>query len=212
MGNGQSSKSASSTSNSFLAGKKSSSTSKGKVIIVRQGTNTEKQLNASNDDVLKRFSEIPKFYPILKSVLNPPGVRDPSEAVFRISTRPVLMFAYRLQEHLSQCANVVVVQQELLGNLIKSVSALLIICKIMPVNFLHLCHLCFQFLFQDLMPIVQTMNEILPQQNRLPVLNIDPLPSKTNGVANVENKEEVSRDQRNSVGNIEIELHNKKHS
>lgn len=68
------------------------------------------------------FQEIPKFYPILKSSLNQPGLRDPPEAIFKINARPVLKFAYRLQEHLSRCASIVAVEQESLANSMKDVS------------------------------------------------------------------------------------------
>lgn len=70
----------------------------------------------------RSFQEIPKFYPILKSALNQPGLRDPPETTCRISARPISKFSYRFQEHLFRCANHVSTEQASLENTIKDVS------------------------------------------------------------------------------------------
>ncbi|KAM3718631.1 BLOC-1-related complex subunit [Dirofilaria immitis] len=193
MGNGQSSSNTNiPSSNSFLSNKRSDVKTKGKIIVVKQRTNAS---CSKNDDIMKRFMEIPKFYPILKNSLNHPGLRDPPEAIFKINSRPILKFAYRLQEHLSRCANIVVVKQESLGNSIRDIDhniALLLIhfgerkrsvdrfqnylgkISDLQANISNL-----QFLFQDLMPMAETLNNILPEQKRLPVLDIDFLKNGT---------------------------------
>ncbi|CAG9531808.1 unnamed protein product [Cercopithifilaria johnstoni] len=192
MGNGLSSNgSNTSPSHSFLSNKRSNAKTKGKVIVVKQRTNSMGPSCSRNDDIMKRFLEIPKFYPILKSSLNQPGLRDQPETIFKINARPLLKFAYRLQEHLSRCANAVVMRQESLGNSMKDVDrdiALLLVQfndrkrsmdrfqnyleKISDLQ-MHISN--FRFLFQDLMSAVETLNEILPEQRRLPLLDIDRL-------------------------------------
>ncbi|OZC07287.1 hypothetical protein X798_05707 [Onchocerca flexuosa] len=190
MGNEQSSSETNiPSSHSFLLNKRSDTKTKGKIIVVKQRTNTEDLSCSKNDDIMKRFLDIPKFYPILKSSLNHPGLRDPPETVFKVSPRPILKFAYRLQEHLSRCANIVVAEQESLGNSMKNMDhdiALLLVHfgdrkrsmdhfqnYLEKINDLqaHISNL--QFLFQDLMPVAETLNDILPEQKRLPLLDID---------------------------------------
>ncbi|VDO38560.1 unnamed protein product [Onchocerca flexuosa] len=190
MGNEQSSSETNiPSSHSFLLNKRSDTKTKGKIIVVKQRTNTEDLSCSKNDDIMKRFLDIPKFYPILKSSLNHPGLRDPPETVFKVSPRPILKFAYRLQEHLSRCANIVVAEQESLGNSMKNMDhdiALLLVHfgdrkrsmdhfqnYLEKINDLqaHISNL--QFLFQDLMPMAETLNDILPEQKRLPLLDID---------------------------------------
>uniref|UniRef100_A0A1I7VS31 BLOC-1-related complex subunit 5 n=1 Tax=Loa loa TaxID=7209 RepID=A0A1I7VS31_LOALO len=190
MGNGQSSKDANiSSSHSFLSKKGSGAKTESKIVVVKQKTNAVGPSCSKNDDTIKRFLEIPKFYPILKSSLNQPSLRDSPETIFKVNARPVLKFAYRLQEHLSKCANVVAVEQESLGNSIKNIDrdiAVLLVQfgdrkRLMDrfQNYLeqmnglraHISNL--RFLFQDLIPVTKTLNEILPEQKRLPLLDID---------------------------------------
>uniref|UniRef100_A0A915PFA4 BLOC-1-related complex subunit 5 n=1 Tax=Setaria digitata TaxID=48799 RepID=A0A915PFA4_9BILA len=187
MGNGQSGSDINiPLSNSFLSTKKSVPKTKGKVIVVKE--RTLDQSCSKNDDIIKRFMGIPKFYPILKSALNQPGLRDLSETIFKINARTLLRFSYRLQEHLSQCASTVAVEQELLGDAMKDVDhniSLLLMHfddrkksmdrfqnYLEKINDLqaHITNL--RFLFEDLIPITENLNEILPEQRRLSVLNI----------------------------------------
>ncbi|VBB27192.1 unnamed protein product [Acanthocheilonema viteae] len=194
---------------------------KGKVIVVKQRTNAAGPSCTRDDEVIKRFLQIPKFYPILKSSLNQPGLRDPPETILKINALPILKFAYRLQEHLSRCANTVVMEQESLGNSMKDMDrdiALLLLQfndrkrsmdrfqnyleKISDLQ-AHVSNLRqsyslddllnamslevlrsarsvhVAFLFQDLMSAVETLNEILPEQKRLPALDIDYLVNGT---------------------------------
>uniref|UniRef100_A0A0R3S263 BLOC-1-related complex subunit 5 n=1 Tax=Elaeophora elaphi TaxID=1147741 RepID=A0A0R3S263_9BILA len=226
MGNGQSSNDTNiPSSHSFLSNKRSSAKTKGKVIVVKQRTNAAGPSCSKNDDMIKRFLEIPKFCPILKSSLNQPGLHDLPEAIFKINPRPVLKFAYRLQEHLSRCANIVIAEQESLGNLIKdidrSIGLLLVqlsdrkksldcfqnyIEKIDDLQ-AHISNL--RFLFQDLMPAVETLNEILPEQKRLPLLNIDCLINVSNNSLDREQNEIIRKFESNtcSVDSNQDDLH-----
>ncbi|VDN33622.1 unnamed protein product, partial [Gongylonema pulchrum] len=195
MGNGQSGSGTNGeipTSASFLSNKTSNPKAKGgKVIVVRQGTNAA---GPSSDELIKRFSEIPKFYPILKGALNQPGLRDPPEAVCKISARPILKLCYRLQQHLSHCAHCVSEEQESLTNAVKdvtlvdrSVAGLVVKFSGRKKSFdrfhrnlerigdlqAHISSL--RFFFQDLIPMVETLNEILPEKGQLSALNISHL-------------------------------------
>lgn len=201
MGNGQSDSSSSGinsrSSASFLSNKKTNSMAKGKVIVVKQGTNTGLPSSSRNDDLMRRFSEIPKFYPILKGAVNQSGLRDPLETTFKISARPFLKLSHRLQEHLSHCANVALAEQGSLANAIKDVDhtiAMLLLQyaeqkksldrfqnNVIKIGDLqaHISNL--RFLFQDIIPMAETLNEILPEQRRLPLLNISHLMGEANG-------------------------------
>ncbi|VDK81811.1 unnamed protein product [Litomosoides sigmodontis] len=196
MGNGQSSNYTNvPSSHSFLSNKRSSTKTKGNVIVVKQRINTTGPSCSKSDDTIKRFLEIPKFYPILKRSLNQTSLRGQEESIFKISDRPVLKFAYRLQEHLSQCTNIVVMEQESLGNSMRNVDrdiALILVqfndrkrsidrfqnCleKIGDLQ-AHISNL--RLLFQGLISAVETLNEVLPEQKRLPVLDIDRLVNAT---------------------------------
>ncbi|VIO94696.1 conserved hypothetical protein [Brugia malayi] len=196
MGNGQSSNDTNiPSSHSFLSNKKLDTKTKSKIIVVKQRTNITGPSCSKNDEMIKRFLEIPKFYPILKSSLNQPDLRDSPEATPKVNARPVLKFACRLQEHFSRCANTVVVEQELLGNSMKHVDRNITLLLVQFAeqkksmdrfqNYLekmndlqaHISNL--RFLFQDLMPVINTLNEILPEHKRLPLLDIDCLVNAT---------------------------------
>ncbi|VDK82995.1 unnamed protein product [Onchocerca ochengi] len=177
MGNEQSSSDTNiPSSHSFLLNKRSDAKTKSKIIVVKQKTNTVDSLCSKNDDIIKRFMDIPKFYPILKSSLNHPGLRDPPEAVFKVSPLPMLKFAYRLQEHLSRCASIVMDHDIALllvhfGDRKRSMDHFQNYSeKIIDLQ-AHISNL--QLLFQDLIPMAQTLNDILPEQKRLPLLDID---------------------------------------
>ncbi|EJW87290.1 hypothetical protein WUBG_01800 [Wuchereria bancrofti] len=211
MGNGQSSNDTNiSSSHSFLSNKKSGAKTKSKVIVVKQRTKITGPSCSKNDEVIKRFLEIPKFYPILKSSLNQPDLRDSPEAKPKVNARPVLKFACRLQEHFSRCANTVVVEQESLGNSMKHVDrsiALLLVQfgerkrsmdrfqnyleKISDLQ-AHISNL--RFLIQDLMSAANTLNEILPDHKRLPLLDIDCLVNATEDSSEERKHAEIIRE------------------
>lgn len=191
MGNDQSSASGSGVSNSlsFLSGKKGSAyTNKkaGGVVVVKPGT--EPLPNPNDDEILKRFKEIPKFYPILKGALNQPGLRNPPDITTKISHKPLLRFAVRIQDHIGQCARIVSSEQNALATKIKDNDYIIttLVGKLSERK-KRLEHLSSELekvrelrtevadvmcLLQDLVPFAETLNELLPEEERLPLLNL----------------------------------------
>ncbi|KHN87303.1 Loss of heterozygosity 12 chromosomal region 1 -like protein [Toxocara canis] len=207
MGNEQSAANGSgvSTSLSFLAGRKETSLKRtGHVVVVRPGT--DPLPNPAEDEFLKRFAEIPKFYPILRSALNQPGLRDPPDITMKLSPRPILKFAYRLQDHLAQCALTVASEQDALTAVIKNVDYALssIIIKLTErkkrfdrlagelqrARELQAQIINVRFLLQDVVPCVETLNEILPVDERLPPLNLGRVLERTPVISSGESSPE----------------------
>ncbi|VDK49904.1 unnamed protein product [Anisakis simplex] len=192
-----------STSLSFLAGKRDSSlTNKrsGPVVVVKSGIDSLP--TPADDQILKRFVEIPKFFPILRSALNQAGLRDPPDVTLKLSPRPILKFAYRLQDHLSQCAVTVVSEQDALTSVIRNVDYALssIISKLnerkkrfdrlsgelASAREIQAQMMNVRFLLEDVVPCVETLNEILPLEQRLPPLNLDRVLERTPAISSTE--------------------------
>lgn len=179
-----------STSLSFLSGKKGGATSSNRKVnqVVTVKTGADSVSNPSDDEVLKRFKEIPKFYPILKSALNQAGLRDPPDVLTKMSYRPILKFAYRIQEHLTQCAVVVSNDQNSLCTRIKDNDYVILTLtnklnerrkrlerlskELQKIRDIQAEVVNIKFLLQEIVPSVETLNELLPVDDRLPAINL----------------------------------------
>uniref|UniRef100_A0A915ALJ0 BLOC-1-related complex subunit 5 n=1 Tax=Parascaris univalens TaxID=6257 RepID=A0A915ALJ0_PARUN len=195
-----------STSLSFLAGKKEKDLLKrsGQVVVVRPGS--DQLPNPADDEIVKRFKEIPKFYPVLRSALNQASLRDPPDITMKIGPRPILRFAYRLQDHLAQCALAVATEQDALTAVIRNVEYALssitgkvterkkrfdrLAGELQRARELQTQIINVRFLLQDLVPCVETLNEILPVEERLPSLNLGRVLERTPVVSSGESSPE----------------------
>ncbi|KAK0393038.1 hypothetical protein QR680_000026 [Steinernema hermaphroditum] len=120
MGNEQSTSSASgvSSSISFLAGKRGTSVKRStQIVVVRPGQDPVG--DPADDAEIKKLREIRRFLPVLKSAL--PGMRDSPEVFAKVSSKPILKFCYRLQEHLAVCAKAISKEQASLHTTMKHV-------------------------------------------------------------------------------------------
>lgn len=190
MGNEQSSSSggpggpSSSTSTfSFLANRASVKKSKG-IVVVSDGQ--VKQSTIEEDDLYKRLQEIPRFLPILRNAVG--KKESQTDSHHRMSSRPIFKFATRLQEHLSICGRTITTDQAQLSALMKKIdsnSSVVVssltdkkrsydrfVAELQLLPRLNDDVMKIQLLLEELVPVAETLNELLVPSERLPPLDL----------------------------------------
>ncbi|ETN73563.1 hypothetical protein NECAME_13475 [Necator americanus] len=119
-GSGSSPQGPSNSTFSFLSGRGVNS-KKSKGIVVVSGGNSKVE-TVEDDEIYKRFQEIPRFLPIFRHAI---GKKDlsPSEYQQRMSSRPLYKMATRFQQHLKICAKAISAEQTQITSSIKAVEA-----------------------------------------------------------------------------------------
>lgn len=191
MGNEQSvsgtvgaSPSTSSSSFSFLANRGSSVKKSKGIVVVRDGS--IKQEDPQDDLDYKRLAEIPRFMPILRSGAN--GRQTSVDSHQRMSHRPIWKLAAQMQEHLQQCAQNVSNEQLRLNQGVKaidvataSLSSKLIERRkrydrfktsLSQVKEMQNEIMRIQLLLEEIVPCVETLNELLSPVEKLRPLNL----------------------------------------
>ncbi|EPB69030.1 hypothetical protein ANCCEY_11878 [Ancylostoma ceylanicum] len=177
---------------SFLSGR-GPSLKKSKGIVVVSGGNSKVE-SLEDDEIYKRFQEIPRFLPIYRHAI---GKKDlsPNEYQQRMSSRPLFRMATRFQQHLRICAKAVSTDQSQIISSIKAVEAstaamttALIERKRASDNFVaelqgldklrdDVLHI--QLMLEELVPMVETLNELLVPSDRLPPLSLSRILERT---------------------------------
>ncbi|KAI6242683.1 BLOC-1-related complex subunit 5 [Aphelenchoides fujianensis] len=185
MGNEQSqagpSAPTSSSSFSFLNRKSTRSSQKthSPVVVANQ-----RRTDPNEDENLKKLREIPRFQPLLKGVL--PGQRDPPGVFQKIDPKHISRFVHRLQIHFAACHRAVGAEQTALCTKITEVDTTTsdvfkrtsihakkyetLTADLKRIQTLESNLDSLQTLLEDVTRGLQTLNELLPDDQRLPLL------------------------------------------
>lgn len=183
-----------------------------KIIVVRAGT-IDTTADPSQDPDLKKLQEIPQFYPILRNSLNIPGLKDPPDLFTKFSSRPLLGLCQRLQEHYVITSEIVAAEQGSLGTRVREIDYAVatlsnflterqktfakFATEIQKIREINTQMKKISATFQETLPSIQTLNELLPEKERLPILDLSKFASsKEKGtdeqrVVDVDRKETV---------------------
>uniref|UniRef100_A0A0N5AK77 BLOC-1-related complex subunit 5 n=1 Tax=Syphacia muris TaxID=451379 RepID=A0A0N5AK77_9BILA len=191
MGNDQSSSSSGiSTSFSFLSGRKGGNSSfrkkTGQIVVVRSGSSGT--LCSEEDISLKKFKEIPKFYPILKSALHQNGLHDSPDIKKKISSRAIFRLATCFQDYFGEYAQLIASEQGYIASRIKDVDYFVTVfldrlvyrkksLEVLQLQSEKLSEVKnelenLKMRLEDLLPQVRSLNEFLPEEDRLPPLSL----------------------------------------
>ncbi|RCN34042.1 hypothetical protein ANCCAN_20112, partial [Ancylostoma caninum] len=166
---------------------------KSKGIVVVSGGNSKVE-SLEDDEIYKRFQEIPRFLPIYRHAI---GKKDlsPNEYQQRMSSRPLFRMANRFQQHLRICAKAVSTDQSQIISAVKAVEAStaaittalierkkasdIFVAELQGLDKLRDDVLHIQLMLEELVPMVETLNELLVPSDRLPPLSLSRILERT---------------------------------
>ncbi|CAB3404483.1 unnamed protein product [Caenorhabditis bovis] len=157
------------------------------IVVVKDGVHPQQTIE--DDEIYKRFCEIPRFLPIIPSVL---GKKDTSNSTTysaqKLSSRPFFKLANRFQEHLNICAKSVTADQSKIPTLTKQVENRVtklyktvktqkqiyddFVESLLGLSDIHNEIIRIELLLKEIVPMVETLNELLVPEDRLPPLNL----------------------------------------
>ncbi|CAJ0581387.1 unnamed protein product, partial [Mesorhabditis spiculigera] len=156
--------------------------------IVKVSDGQIKQIDPREDADYKRLMDIPRFLPILRTAVPAGRQAVPNENLDRLSHRPIWRLSVRLQSHLHTQAQTICLQQAKITQGIKTadVASATIAAKLVErkkkydrlraslaqVTQLRDEVVRIQILLEEIVPCVETVNELLTPANRLPPLDL----------------------------------------
>ncbi|KAJ1365773.1 hypothetical protein KIN20_026205 [Parelaphostrongylus tenuis] len=177
---------------SFLSGKGANNKKSKGIVVISSGSTKVETLE--DDEVYKRFQEIPRFLPILRHSIGKKDV-SPNDNHHRVSSRPLYRMASRFQNHLKLCAKAVASDQNQIVTAIKSVdtSATTVLSiftekkraldnfsiQLDKLKKLYDDMLQVQVMLEEVVPIAETLNELLVPEERLPPLSFSRVLERT---------------------------------
>ncbi|KAE9416848.1 hypothetical protein Angca_006567, partial [Angiostrongylus cantonensis] len=162
------------------------------IVVINSGNAKVESLE--DDEVYKRFQDIPRFLPILRHSIGKKDV-SPSDNHHRMSSRPLYRMASRFQNHLKLCAKAVTSDQNQIVTAIKSVDASTTAVlnafsekkraidnfnmQLEKLNKLYDDMLHVQVMLEEIVPMAETLNELLIPSERLPPLSFSKVLERT---------------------------------
>lgn len=156
------------------------------VIVVNPGQDDKDDLQ--QDETFQKLKNIPVFYPILRNSLNIPGVKDEADVSSKFDHRSVFTFFHKFQEYLAQSTENLCAEQTNLGAKVRetdyAISSVLN-CLIERQKYLARLQadlnktqeinnqlVKITATLQEIVPMAQAINELLPPAERLPPLDL----------------------------------------
>uniref|UniRef100_A0A7E4ZPY6 BLOC-1-related complex subunit 5 n=1 Tax=Panagrellus redivivus TaxID=6233 RepID=A0A7E4ZPY6_PANRE len=175
-----------SASFSFLARKKAEPSRRSQIVVVNAAG--EPIGDPKDDEDLKKMKEIQRFLPILKGCL--PGYRDGPDIFNKIDSKHIAKFTHRFQTHLAICSQVVSKEQStVFSRIVQLDQSMTTVSNRLAQNARQFDRLCEQLskvrelqekletvdlLLVEIITGVQTLNELLPEAERLPTMSLAP--------------------------------------
>ncbi|CAH1250892.1 BORCS5 [Branchiostoma lanceolatum] len=173
------------------------------IVVVAEGQHSYQ----STDPELIKIQEIPTFLPIMRGSLNIPNMRDP-DVLDKLDSKEVLKMCLRYQEHMKQCAEAVAFDQNSLTNRTKemdfAIAALTNMMtdhqkkyakyaeQIMKINEMSQTLKRCQMAVDQLLPLMDRLNSVLPEEQRLEPFSMRPDRSTTDEQASSSRHSSVS--------------------
>uniref|UniRef100_A0A915IE12 BLOC-1-related complex subunit 5 n=1 Tax=Romanomermis culicivorax TaxID=13658 RepID=A0A915IE12_ROMCU len=158
----------------------------GQVVIVNTGLDEKNCMQ--DDEDFKRLQNIPIFYPILRNSLNIPGVKDEVDINTKFDHRAIYAFFSKFQEQLSQSTEFICSEQLNIVSKIRetdhTVSTLLnclverqkltarLLADLNKTREINNQLIKITACLQEIVPMAQALNELLPETERLPPLDL----------------------------------------
>ncbi|VDM56498.1 unnamed protein product, partial [Angiostrongylus costaricensis] len=162
------------------------------IVVINSGSAKVESLE--DDEVYKRFQDIPRFLPILRHSIGKKNM-SPGDNHHRMSSRPLYRMASRFQNHLKLCAKAVASDQNEIVTAIKSVDASTTAVlnvfsekkraidnfnmQLEKLNKLYDDMLHVQVMLEEIVPMAETLNELLVPSERLPPLSFSKVLERT---------------------------------
>ena len=163
------------------------------IMVVSDGSGNRTLLSRNEDEDLRKLNSLPQSLPLLRGQ----GNSSTPIVLENFDVRPLLEMCLRFESHQRQCSEAVTFDQDMLATRIKETDTYcsVVLRKYME-RYKRLSHTAFQVKkveemkttlkridasFKLLVPMMERLNNVLPEDERLEVFTIEPSHSIQNG-------------------------------